>query len=133
MHLRAATLQFIALILITLVTSVTFGGARISNFDLAQRVAAKTLTQLQASGRVYSWDVATPRDRTPHYCSEECSCLNSVIAPELRARGFEVRTFVLHPTKGAGQIEMRGAPSFIYGPATYSYHVITTINVDGQW
>jgi hypothetical protein len=132
------SLRFV-LAVVLLATGLTFPARaqaaqeRTANLAAVSRVAQKTYLDVRSSGEVFSWEVAGPRDRTPHYCADECACIAKKFTAAFKAAGLHSRTVLLRPSNGSGWIDIKGISKGIFKQPSYSYHYITLIPANGTW
>lgn len=83
---------------------------------------------LQISQRIYFWEVASPRDRIPHYCSEECVCVSEELAKTLGARGIPYKILKLKMGRDFS-VRLRVGNTFA-GP--FSHHQVLLVSFENQ-
>ena len=96
-------------------------GSAISN--RASALAGSEFARIQQSREVYSWEVASPRDRTPHYCSQECACLAKYFSQVFRRNGIPFRTL----QTGAIDVDTNSGRKF------FNYHLAILIPDGNSW
>lgn len=94
------------------------------------RTLRPVLDKIRTSRKVYSWDVASPRDRLPNYCIDQCACLARELGLSLKSLGYPVRTMTVRA--GRGDFEIRLKMKSGLSPS-YNYHQVLVTKIAGRW
>jgi len=98
--------------------------------SLGRRVAPH-LQQIRLGRKVYSWDVASPRDRMPNYCSDQCACIARELQPVVHALNYPVRKLTLRPAfRQAFEVKLRDHAG---RERRYDFHQVLVVKIAGRW
>lgn len=131
LHL-AAIILVVTLSSMAKAQSLTGDGA--AQLGHAYATATLVLRETRASREVYTWEVASPRDRMAVYCSDDCVCLATKFVASLRTQGFEAAAVSMRSAERGAGVSFHGSPSggFVRR-ANYNHHTITMVRIEGAW
>jgi hypothetical protein len=92
-------------------------------------LVSERLKAIRKSRMVYSWNVASPRDKTANYCIDQCGCINRELVEILKFQ-YPVRSLTVRAKRGFMDVTLRNNQG---GFANYDYHVVTIIKVRNKW
>ncbi|MDH4467439.1 MAG: hypothetical protein QE271_05220 [Bacteriovoracaceae bacterium] len=95
---------------------------------------SKFWTQLVNENRVFYWEISDRNDRTPHYCAEECSCIQKSLKKyfdnKQRINNLRIYFLNVYPVETSNVLALKMNGKF--RSYHYFYHSVTLIEYYGS-
>lgn len=95
----------------------------------AQTLVTPRLQEIRRSRLIFTYEVASPRDRMPIYCYDTCSCIYREIAPILRNH-YTVRKLTVRVSRRSMEVGIRNHRGEV---PFFTSHIVTVVKLQNRW